>query len=419
MSPPRLLGSSLVGAADQALLSAFNLAVGLAFIRFASKPEYATYALATTGLLLLQSVQNAVVNSPLATLAPAADAARRVAVDSAGWRLQARLMLVALGTGVLLSALVWLAGQQHWAELLGACTIAALGLMAREYRRAQCFLSHDAWRALRADALYAALALAALGGLLYAHALSAVTALAAIGLAGLLTGWRQATPPTEPQSPQALTEAGRAIWGCAKWALPSVVNSWLYANAYLFLVERLMSKDAVADLSASRLLLMPLSLLVVGWSSAFRPRASQWLAGGETDRVHRAAVRSAWAFVAASVAYGALLFAAMPLLRAGLLGDKYGSAALLAVPWLLFFTVAAVRSVGMSAMLASADAFRPLFRYGVMALVLALPCALAAALAGSTPGMPVALAVAEVFLLALIWIRGWPEIRVRAQGNRS
>lgn len=265
--------------------------------------------------------------------------------------------------------------------------------------------------------MYAALALSGLAGLLYVDRLSASAALAVIGVAGIVGG-RSVPPDRTPPPKDAASDAARAIWSCAKWALPSVFNSWLYANAYLFLVERLMSKEAVADLSASRLMLVPLSLLVVGWSSAFRPRASQWLAAGEAAQVHRVALGSAWAFVGAGLAYGGLLLLAMPLLQAGLLGDKYLGASTLVLPWLLFVTTTAVRSVGMSSMLASPAAFRPLFRYGVLALVVAVPCTLAAALTGAVSRVPLALAVAEAFLLVLVWCRGWPQVRAASELRR-
>lgn len=417
MSKLRLLGSSLVGAADQALLSALNLAIALAFIRTASKAEYAEYALATTLLLLLQSGQNALVNSPLATLAPAAQPDKRLSVDAAGWRLQRLLSGAVLVAGSVLVGLAWVMTHLSWAALLAGSTVAALGLMNREYRRAQCFLRHDPWAALRADAAFTVLALAGLGALLTAKELSAAAALAVIGFAGILAGLGGARrPAAQPQ--QAMDEASREIWGCARWALPSVVNSWLYANGYLFLVERLMSKDAVADLSVSRLLLMPLSLLVVGWASAFRPRASQWLANGRIEQLHTAAMRSACGFVAAGLTYGAALFLTMPLLQSHVLGDKYVNAALLAAPWLLFVVIGMVRSVGMTSMLASPAAFRPLFAYGVLALGVAVLGTLVAGLLGTVWGVPLALSAAEALLLLLIWCLGWPRIRAVAEVQR-
>jgi len=172
-----------------------------------------------------------------------------------------------------------------------------------------------------------------------------------------------------------------------------------------------MSKDAVADLSASRLLLVPLSLLAVGWSSAFRPRASQWMAAGDVARVHQAAVQSAWAFVAAGLVYGGLLWAAMPLLQAGLLGEKYITATALVVPWLAFFTIASVRTVGMSSMLASAGAFKTMYGYSWVALSVSVPALLFAGLRNEVALIVSALAATECVLCAIVWFSGWPKIK--------
>lgn len=418
MKPRLLLGSGLIGALDQALLSAFNLALGVAFIKLAVKADYADYALVATALLLLQSLQNALVNSPLATLLPAAtDDARRAEVQRAGEMVQGWLQLAVVLLGALVLATLLLTDRAPALPLAGATLLAGLGTLSREFTRAQCFLRHDAPAALRSDLLYVLVASLGLSALLWQGGIAAAPVLAVVGAAGLLASllmqgggaaalWRRLHRPA-PVHWVGL----RALWGCARWALPSVVNSWLYGNAYLFLVERLLSKDAVADLSASRLLLVPMSLLVVGWASAFRPLASRWLANEQVRQVNRVALRSALVFVVVGIAYGALLHGLMPLLQAGLLGEKYRSAGQLAPLWLLFFMSTAVRTVGMSAMLASSKAFRTLFHYGWAALAVAVPGVWLACIGGNLAGVLLALLAAELVLLALVWWRGWPAIR--------
>ncbi len=417
MSSPRLLSSSLVGAVDQGLLSIFNLAIGVAFIKFSSKVEYADYTLATNALLLFQSVQAAAVNSPIITLASGATDPRHLAaVQCVGHLVQRRFVAGLAVSSLFVASLAHAADHTDWAWLLLSCGVAAMGMLLREYRRAQQFLRGDPWGALLADATYVAIAgtgIAALSWL--AGHVSAVTVLTMVGVAGVLAGIasrrdRQPTA-TGASSNDELRAARQAIWSCAKWALPSVVNSWLYANAFLFLVERLISKDAVADLSASRLLLVPLSLLVVGWSAAFRPRAGRWLVAGDVDQIHRVAVRSAVAFALGGIAYGGLLFLLLPLLQQGLLGAKYRSVGSLAPVWLLFFSVTAVRTVGMSAMLTHATAFKTLYHYGWVALAVALAGVWATASRGSLSGVVFALVLAELALLILVWWRGWPAIR--------
>ena len=63
-----LLSNALAGMIDQALLSALNFAIGLLFIRLASKEEYGLYTQFFGLLMLSQSLQNALTNSPLIAL---------------------------------------------------------------------------------------------------------------------------------------------------------------------------------------------------------------------------------------------------------------------------------------------------------------------------------------------------------------
>lgn len=413
VKPQRLLSSSVIGALDQALLSAFNLALGVAFIKLATKTAYADYALMATSLLLVQSLQNALVNSPLATLLPAAAEPQREAVQLAGLFAQGWLSVAIILMGGLLASVALLANRLDVLPLIAATALAGLGVLSREFVRSQCFLRHDALAAFRSDLLYVLLGALGVAALAWLGLLSAAPVLALIGTSGLLSGlllrnsasWQLRVPP------QGQRAGLHALWACARWALPSVVNTWLYANAFLYMVEHLISKDAVADLSASRLLLVPMSLLVVGWSSAFRPRASRWFALGQIQQIDRTAKLSVLAFIGIGLLYGAILYALMPFIQKGLLGEKYRGAGSLVALWLIFFTVTSTRTVGMSAMLASSTAFKIMYRYSWMALAVALPATYAACFAQKKTGVILAIIFAELVLVTIIWSRGWPLIR--------
>lgn len=421
-TPQRLLSSSVIGAIDQGLLSAFNLGLGVAFIKLATKADYADYALVTTALLLVQSLQNALVSSPLATLLPAAASGPRhdAIVHAGAWAQQSLAALIVLCCALAVACSAWLAAPRlGW--ILAASALAATGVMSREFVRACYFLRHDALGALKSDLLYVLLAIAGIGLLLWSGQLAAAPVLAVIGLAGLVAGALARLGMVRPglRVASAHRDGLHALWDCARWALPSVLNSWLYANAFLFVVERLMHKEAVAELVASRLLLVPMSLLVVGWASAFRPGASRWLAAGRVDQVHRVALRSASAFVGLALVYGAVLWAVMPFIEFGLLGDKYRSAASLAGLWLIFFTVMSLRTVGMSCMLASPSAFKAMYWYSWLGVAVSLPATILASSAGSISGVVSGLIFAEISIALLIWCRGWPKIRADIERKRK
>lgn len=417
--PRRLAIGTLISAADQALLSLFSLALSLAFIRGTDKSEFATFTLMFMAVQLLQSVQNALVSSPLLTLVPARDTeVARSMVLEAGLSWQRRLMAAVVVVSSVLALAAFLSGQARWGQLVLSTGVAGIGVMARELGRSIQFLRRSPQRALAGDATYVCLAAAGMVAAHLADRFSAPIVLTVLGLAGLcsnfavgLAGHGVRTGVKPMLMPAAIASGRAELWGCARWALPSVVNSWIYANGYLFAVEAWLGKESVADLSAARLLLVPLTLLMTGWSMSFRPRAAQWLAEGSTHRLQRVVVVSARALVGVSSIYGlALWLGWMPLVQP-LLGPGYAGIEPLLVAWLVFYTVANVRGVGMSAMLASPDAFRTLFLYGVVATLTAAVGVIAALAAGAVPGVLAALVAAECVLAILIWSHGWPAIR--------
>jgi len=411
--PRRLLTGSLLGAIDQAVLSAFSLGVGLAFIRLGSKYEYAAYTLLFSALQLAQAVQNALISSPLTTLGAGRSASGGVnSLTEAAKRLQSWLVAAIVGACVLGALWDWFVGAAR-VPVIAALALASAGLLSREFIRAGHFLRHQALRALASDLFYVGVAAALIGALILAHALTAALVLGAMGVAGLTSAFRSGLGSRRLFGAVPAAERAHMIelWACAKWALPSVVNSWLQANAFLFLVQWLISHEAVADLSASRLLLVPLSFLAVGWASAFRPRATSLFANGQVAQVHRMAMRSAIGFLAVGAIYGGCLYLAMPLLQSAVLGPKYTGLGWMVVSWLVLFIVMAVRGVGMTCMLTHPSGFRSLYVYGCVALIVAVPAVVMAGLAGSLPCVVAGLSLSELVLAGLIWGHGWPALR--------
>lgn len=412
----KLLNSGILGAADQALLSVFNLGIGLLFIHAAAKQEYAHYVLIFAGLMLIQSLHNAVVTSPLTTLhSSRSDPVQQSNIDAAARVLQRWMMMSVVVVATLEFGLESVGFGLLGTHVNPLCVgLAALGLLSREYARTQCYLRLRPGYALLTDSVYVLLSAVWLLAVWYSDHVSADAVLAGIGVAGILIAPISARNLNNAGAGTAVADVRSVLpefWSCIKWALPSVVVTWAYANAFIYLIDMYMGKEAVADVSASRLLIMPISLLVTGWAAAFRPRAGRLLALRQTGQIDKAMRWSAASFMVVGAMYGAILAVLYPLAITRFLGEKYGGLELLAAAWLLFFTVTAVRSVGMAAMLASKFSFRPLFLYGVATLLVALLCCTVAARSGTSEYVILGLTVAEVFLGTIIWLKGWPGIR--------
>lgn len=422
MRTPHFVQGAVAGTVDQALLSAFNLGIGIAFIKWATKEEYAAYSMIFAGLLLLQSIQNALVNSPLLTLLPARkNKEDKTKLQSAATGILVSLVLASWGTVILLLLFCMLAGRTlQFASISGwAIGIAATGLLLREYVRGTFFLRLKVSSALLSDAGY--VTVAAIFALMtsYFFGFSAEWILASTGGAAVVTGLislRKLGIGISLRQTAIKSELPE-IWGCAKWALPSVVVSWLYSNAYVYVVDWLMARNTVADLAASRLLLVPISLVVVGWSSSFRPRASKLFAQGDIPQIDKLLRASVLVAALIYLLYGFLLWLSTPLMISQVFSAKYAGLESLIVAWGAFFFVNAVRCMGMSAVLSSKDGFRPLYLSGWMALLIAAPLIVAACFKGMVAGVVWAMVAAECVLASVIWGRLWPCIRIARQAE--
>jgi O-antigen/teichoic acid export membrane protein len=60
-------------------------------------------------------------------------------------------------------------------------------------------------------------------------------------------------------------------WVISKWALIGITVTHIQGFAYLYVIGGLLGSVAMAEVSASRLLLMPLGLIINGWGNVIRP----------------------------------------------------------------------------------------------------------------------------------------------------
>jgi O-antigen/teichoic acid export membrane protein len=367
-------------------------------------------------ILLVQSIQNALVNSPTTTLFPSQlDDAKKGAIFASSFLIQC-VLTISIGVGGSISALYLFSfsalGPLN-SHAMTAATLAAIGLIWREYIRGTCYLHHRAMAAVKGDLLYLSLASASLAGLAPRIGLTATVVFFCIAIASVGSAianfssqgihWKL----REASSREAVAD----ILACSKWALPSVVISWSYANGFLYAVAYFKDDVAVAEISASRLFLAPISLLVIGWSSVFRPRVSRLLADRDMSSIDRTIRLSAVVFAVVSIGFGSIVAFSMPYLEAHILGSQYGDLSSLVIAWAIFFMAASIRTIGMSAMLASKDAFRLLFFFGCAAMVVAIPCVIFGSLQTGNHVVIYALAAVEAVLALIIWFYGWPRIK--------
>jgi len=366
---------SLLSIVDQVLLSGLNFAVGMCLIRFGTKSDYGLYSQLFAGSLFAVGVLEALIGSPLTTLAP------HMPKDQQALAVR-RLMRFQTLSGVLLGVLFGIVAT--WVVWEGVPDVAPwpVGLAfaffvaattVREYRRTVWFIHSDLASLLRSDGVYVAVALLGGGLLAFSHEVGAASILCVLGLAqtlALLVGQGLAGVPPDTQRPN-WRHTLASVWDKGRWAVPGVAVGWLGNYSFLYLASAMSGVEAAAEVSASRLLLVPVGLMVVAWSRVARPLAGRLIHDRDWRALNRLSLSSLGGIEALSLGYIGLLLLALPWLQAHVLGAKYQGVNHLVLAWGVYFLVSVARTIA-TTWLVSIGAFRQLFIEGCVVVLFML-----------------------------------------------
>lgn len=265
---------------DQVVLSGANLLIAFVLIRFTSDNDYALYVLVQSTMLLLVSMQAAFLLQPLAVLTPRLPPEERFRTITAVKETQRRVLkwvaLSALGLPLLgyvtglLSALM--------ALIVATGTLAVWAALRREYLRTVLLMYSRPLDLLGADAIYAGvtllgLTLAVLG---LKHAVVGTTlAIAAAGWFGAAAAHRSLAANPGWQKGGTVTN-WLDMRKMGFWALVGATIYWFLGQSYSYVLASRLNLQAVADVNATRLLLMPAIVMTVGVTSLLGPTTATW-----------------------------------------------------------------------------------------------------------------------------------------------
>ena len=273
----RMISSAVV---SQAVLSGANLLVGLLLIRRTATEQYGYYVLVITAVLLLCNLQGAYTHPSLVIKLASEELPGRRDFVGGLLRDQQRALVILAALCVLILSALWATGVIKTPLALTMLAAVAAGMTAlfREFFRLVLIAYRLPASVLRVDVCYVALLVggAYLATLTHFPAIAATLSLAlSAAIGGFLL------------SRMVLRHEGWNIHGApgvlvkiapiGALALTGAAIHWTFAQGYIYVVASTLSVTAVAELAATRLLMMPVNLMSAGIGSMTFPTVSHWL----------------------------------------------------------------------------------------------------------------------------------------------
>ncbi len=412
-----MLKKSLVSIADQMLLSALNLGVALALIRFADKTSYGLYLQWFGVVMLAYSLIDATVGATLGTqfnhLTRSHDRANAVAghMRLATRTCSAAVALAGLGWWVFMDPQVPANAPAgvDWLALPAAA--AYVGSYAwREFKRGTGHLLQQAFGVFYMDATYAGLTVVSMALLIGTGSVSLGTTLACLAGANAFAAavWIRG-PATTGTDAGADRANWRTVWSTSRWAMGGALLAWVSNHAFLYASAALLGLAATADVGAARLFLMPLSLITLGWKNVARADIGDLLNQPDQGPARRYVTRSLLMVSVFGVLYLAALWAGYGFVATHFLPPAYQNLGALIVAWSMYFVVYNVRNVG-AVLLASMGHFKPMFKLDVVGLVIQAVGMATLVSAYGTIGLTLSVALCECVLAVWMWSRLVPRL---------
>ena len=360
--------SVAISLCDQGVLSLFNLAVNLALIKFATPVEFGRFIYALTLILIMTSLQNALVATPISVMLPGRKPAeRRTGLQTlVSFDLLLR-GLCAFTAGAMCFMTEWSIG------FLAAVIAAVFTTLARETAR-NIYVASDRVRkcfALDASAVAVASAVIIAGWTLFSPAVACLVGIAFGNMAALLIVARGEFP--DLLDLRAIAPAYAHFWKKTKWSLVGAATTEVQYRNYVFALEFFRGTSVLASVQAGRLLLGPLALMVQSWARVARPNMARSLAHGDQRSAFTTFLQGLALVSAMGAAYCAALYAAWPWLKEWIFADKYEGIALMTAAWAVYALLNVV-NIALSSLLLAANELRQLAFVSVGTAI--LTCAL-------------------------------------------
>lgn len=388
--------SVIIALFDQGILSLFNLGINLALIRFAAPMEFGRFIYALTLILVMTSLQNALVATPITVMLPGRiDAERRSGLST----LVSFDLGLRMGCALLAGALCFLT---EWSPAFIAATVLAVfTTLARETARNIYIASDRVRKCLMLDALtvVSACITIALCWTIFKPAVVCLIGLTVGNIVGLIVLARGLGG--KRMQPGMTVSAYTKFWKKTKWSLVGAATTEVQYRNYVFAIEFFRSTSTLAYVQAGRLVIGPLILIVQSWGRIAKPAMAKALALRDPRKALNTLYGGLVLIFVICVVYFAALAMAWPWLEDLIFHGKYPGIAIMTLAWAGFAFVN-VFNHALASLLIAANELRDLAMVSIGTAI--ITCILLIGLSFAVPPVYAVYVLIVGEVIALAWL---------------
>ncbi len=399
----KVLGRTAIASVDQALTSLTNLGVTLLLLKLVPKIDFGYFNIVLTVTTYITWIQNAVVTTPLNVLLASKNAAEEKIFSSALFKGQIVTITFFSIITVTVSLLVYFVFYNSFVLLvIAAASFSLIGILSRSYFRQLSYAQEKPQRALKQDLLFTIFYFVFIGLTLLISRFNIVTVIIGMGVCNILVftiyNIKESTKVHFSDLKSAYTET----WKFGRWSLIGITVTHLQTYSYQYLIAIMLGSLAVADNSASRLLMSPLVFMQAGWGSIIRPRGAKLREQNLLNKFFKELILASITITVLISSYMIVLYSAGDLLQKFLFTDKYKDSMEYVFYWggiFIFQYIRANASFGLQVI----KKFKNIALINAFSMIITIATSYLLILQYQIKGALIASIIGEIILGGLLW----------------
>jgi O-antigen/teichoic acid export membrane protein len=331
----------------QGILSITNFSIGILLAKFASKEEYGIFVLFFSFIGFLSGFHNAFFTSPLMVLAGQKEDSERTpyVVSISIARNYFYVPVLILFSASLVVYNLYVLHDTTYIMLSVFISLIIMMFTAKEFQRTVHFTLLNTNVVFWMDFVMMVTVFAGIFIPLFLNKVNALTGLLVL-CAGYTTsyGYAKIRNPYRDKSKLILKKAVKENIKYGKWLILGIFSSIFQNRAYIYITTAFLGLSALADLSASRLFIMPMSLLSGSVIKIMIAKGSIMISKNEHTKFKKFII-----YFMATLSAGCILYIVIILMLSdtliGFLGSKYLNTKGLIAFWGIYVLIVTLKSM--------------------------------------------------------------------------